>query len=196
MNQQFENRTAEQIELLYRDRKMTREEYQYWHRQQRSPSGFVPHNYKLGFSHEFYWHLVSATFTNASYYAWVGEDADKFIYRPVTVDYSNYLDNLLCDYAGDMVDPEGDALRAYERMQSDAFDMLYGQDEMSESEKMRLRMGKATVYDLIHGTLPDVNISDDKPSKVCMMCGSSEVMMFDEYGAICASCFEAEKGGY
>ena len=49
-------------------------------------------------------------------------------YQALTPAYDNVLADKACDEAGDYIDPEGDAMRAYERMTSDAFDALYGRD--------------------------------------------------------------------
>lgn len=55
-------------------------------------------------------------------------------YRAKTVAWANVLGDRMCDEASDYVNPERDAMIAYERVLSDNFDALYGNEPTYKQE--------------------------------------------------------------
>lgn len=122
-------RTGGEIELLFITRIMSRDEYDFWYRLSRSRIAYLfPETYYLDNQlfrlMKFSNHLIRAQ--HIDNYQWTG-CADKFLYRPVSDAYDNYLSNLLCDYAGDQVDPDAEFMQAYEKHLSDLHQEMYGE---------------------------------------------------------------------
>lgn len=122
------------LELEFRDRTMTRTRYARLHRLYRAWSSYKFRPVKrvmlrrLGgceatlFGHLHGVHLLT---TYADDYQWTGRP-DFHRYRPATQAYADYQANCLCDDASDQVNPELDAMIAYERMLDDQFAERFG----------------------------------------------------------------------
>lgn len=126
----FYNDSSADVELRFHLRLMTKEEYRYWCRMERYGNSIKKHFFYRGY--------IPLSVTMFSNHLWSIRDAVKArqypphsryavdAYQALTPGYMNVLADRDADEAWDYADPEGDSLRAYERMLSDNFEALYG----------------------------------------------------------------------